>query len=413
MATGWMEFKNFTDEQYEALAKILSNPDKDFLIKGCAGSGKTILGMSLYKDLQDDKKTAGFVVFPKLLTKFTQDNCAGFSSPKHIIHYQSWKTRKTSFDTVIIDESQDFEEEWVDYVVTNSKRRIWLGDERQQIYDRKTDAVMSKIKAQLPADRQIILNLNLRNTFYVALLASCFLPVSERKFFIDHVLQGEEELAGSSNKGGLVQFVKAASESEEYDALAEKIKFIHSDSYGKTRIAVVQYRNADVTALEQQLVSRGVGCTRVNVHETTPNYPDFKTSKLTMLCTMHSLKGLELDYILFPRAHDPSNYHEKPSSENIKDNLLHVLFTRATTSVYCSYTDHGRSNYLYQKVMGHDLDLGSGEEIQTSVFVKELNASDILGHRQIEQSIESPSASVDKDKVREKINKLQTAIRQR
>lgn len=414
MASDWMKFKDFTPEQDEALVKILSNPDKDFLIKGCAGSGKTILGMALYKQTQADNKTAGFLVFPKLLKEFARDYCSGFAKPYNILHYHQWKKQKTiHYDTAIIDETQDFEEEWVEDVSNNSKRRIWLGDERQQIYERDTQAVMSKVSSNLSRERQIVLTMNLRNPFCVALLASCFLPVSERKFFIDHLLQGEEQLAGSSNKGGLVHFARASSEKEEYDALAAKIKSIHGDSYGKSHIAVVQYKNAEVENVAKELSSRNVSCYHVNVHDDNPNYPDFNQKKITMLCTMHSLKGLECDYIIFPRAHLSLNYHATSGSDNIRDNLLHVLFTRARTAVYCSYTDTGTSNYLYKTVMGHDLDLGSGQRIPVSVFVKEINASEVLGNRQLNQSAESPSASADKDMVRAKINNLITAFRNR
>ncbi len=411
MANEWMKFNDFTPEQEEALVKILSNPDRDFLIMGCAGSGKTILGMALYRQTQEDNKTVGFLVFPKLLKEFARDYCSGFAKPYNILHYHQWKKHNSHFDTAIIDETQDFEEEWVEYVISNSKRRIWLGDERQQIYDPDTKKALIKIKSQIPTERQIVLTINLRNPFYVSLLASCFLPMSERKFFIDHVLKGEDQLAGSSNKGGLVHFVRASSENEEYDALAAKIKFIHGDTYGKSHIAVVQHKNSEVANVAKALSSRSVSCFHVNTHDETPSYPDFNQKKITMVCTMHSLKGLECDYIMFPRAHMHVNYHGTSDSDDIRDNLLHVLFTRATTAVYCSYTDTGSGNYLYRTVMGHDMDLGSGEKIPISAFVKEINASEILGHRQLDQSAESSSAGADKDMVRTKINNLINAFR--
>lgn len=416
MKDNWIKIRDFTPEQEKALEKIMSNPTRDYLITGCAGSGKTIMGMVLYKDInEDDGKSAAFVVFTKLLNKFANDFCRGFTSSNNMIYYHNWigGLRMKPFDTMIIDESQDFKPDWIDNVTNNSRRRIWLGDANQQIYDRPTETTFARIKANLDSSRQIHLQINKRNSLYVALLAACFLQEKDRKFFIDNVLRNKDELSGSSSRNYPVYFISANSAKDEFDAITEQIKQIFSRPLPKAHIAIAQLHHSGLEFVEKELTSRGIPHVRVNTRDDDKPLPDFKTSKLVVLTTMHSIKGLEFDYVFFPQTQNPDNYGDKfTSTDNIKDNILHVLFTRATTTVYCSYTSTDKNNYLYHKVMDKGLVLNDAETVVPKDFIVEISARELIGNRTDNtHEISKETASVDLDRVQGKIKRVLDTMR--
>lgn len=409
MKENWIKIKDFTAEQEKALETIMSNPNRDYLITGCAGSGKTILGIVLYKDInEDDGKSAAFVVFTKLLNKFTNDYSRGFTSPNNMIYYHKWVRGQNMrpFDTMIIDESQDFEPAWVDNINQSSRRRIWLGDSKQQIYDRPTQTTFDKIKSSLDQSRQIHLKINKRNTLYVALLAACFLPINDRKYFVDNVLRNKEELSGPSGNKFPVYFIKANSISDEFNAIATQIKELQSKTSPKMHIAITQHRHKGLDLVEKELKARGIEYIRVNTRDDDKPLPDFKKTKLVVLTTMHSIKGLEFDYVFFPQTNDPDNYITNNTEDNIKDNVLHVLFTRATSTVYCSYTRTDSSNYLYNTVMNKGLVLDGKETISPKEFVVELTTAEITAQKTSSKEITAQAVSVDMDRVQGKIQRI-------
>ena len=55
--------------------------------------------------------------------------------------------------------------------------------------------------------------------------------------------------------------------------------------------------------------------------------PDFKNKNLTLLSTIHSLKGLEFDYIIFPRSE--TSKIDFFADDDINMNMFFVLFSRA------------------------------------------------------------------------------------
>jgi len=83
---------------------------------------------------------------------------------------------------------------------------------------------------------------------------------------------------------------------------------------------------------------------------------------VVILTPIHSLKGLEVDYVIFPQSEYATNY-----SLPIRDNLLFVLFTRARFQLICSYVNE-ESNYILEK-FATDKSLD---------FIQKVHATDIL-----------------------------------
>jgi len=90
------------------------------------------------------------------------------------------------------------------------------------------------------------------------------------------------------------------------------------------------------------------------------------------------LKGLETDYIFFPRTETYNIRFWEEKEPDILDNLCYVLFTRAKRRVYCSYTDKD-SSYVWNKVFGDKLssDGGNDGEVHSmDEFFQYVDASD-------------------------------------
>jgi len=114
-----------------------------YVIKGGAGSGKTILALYRANDIriqaqaEDENATVSFtmVVFTKALRSFIRSGIQDLGiNLKQVIHYKNWDGSEV--DYVIVDEAQDFAPGEIDGLSTAKQKSIMLyGDTQQQIYN--------------------------------------------------------------------------------------------------------------------------------------------------------------------------------------------------------------------------------------------------------------------------------------
>ena len=110
--------------------------------------------------------------------------------------------------------------------------------------------------------------------------------------------------------------------------------------------------------------------------------PNFRNKNLTILSPIHSLKGIEFDYIIFPRTETPKiGFWEE---KEINDNLMFVLFSRAKTRIYCSYVNKNQS-YIYNAIKS---------DIPNDFF-QFVSSSEILGNSVPKQSNEESEKKVE------------------
>ncbi|MCM8809473.1 MAG: hypothetical protein NC934_04805 [Candidatus Omnitrophica bacterium] len=346
-------FEDLTQPQKEFLKKILQEHDKSFFLRGCAGSGKTIIAAyALSLLLKHTKKSVGFLVFTKLLRKFVEDGFKNEAIGESIWHFHYWYHHGRPLkDIFLIDECQDFKQKWINAVKNKSLCQIWLGDDSQQIYE---DADGFHYLANEFSDSATItLDVNYRNCLFVARFASKFMRLTDfeqkrgitlqQKIndFILPILKNPMQAASANNQP--VIFIEASNKNQEMDSIAKIIKDIelNKDEHSR-KIAVAHFQHATLDKLEIELRERNINYFRIT--EKKEDLPDFSGDSLLILSPIHSLKGLEFDYIIFPRTDE-----DKWSNEQIFNNLLFVLFTRARKRIYCSYTKRDQS-YVYQAV---------------------------------------------------------------
>jgi superfamily I DNA/RNA helicase len=346
-------------EQKDFLRSVLSGSNTNYFLHGCAGSGKTVMAAHGTRLLTEEGKSVQFIVYTKLLSKFVSD---GFDdvgqSMNEVDHYHNWRKSFSisgNYDFAIIDECQDFEPNWIQTVKEHSVNQIWLGDPTQQIYDGKEGyrGISSEFR-----EREFVLKVNYRNSISIAQLATAFMEVNEfdtvtieekKRDFIAPIIKNASQISSANNQPNI--FIEAENEQDEYDCIAKIVKDIQNNNETKKHIAIVQLHHDDrgLDNLERELNARDVEFLRITKGKTL--LPDFNDNSLTLLSPIHSLKGLEFDYIIFPRTDDHNNAWSGQSTNNA---LMHVLFSRARRRIYCSYTSKD-SSFIYQAI-ADDLD---------------------------------------------------------
>jgi len=387
-------YSELAEPQKGFLNAVLQDSDRNFFLKGCAGSGKTVIAAHAVRLLRkEENKSVKLLVYTKLLSKFINDGFRDIGSEiENVGTFHSWRPNfEDQVDIIIVDESQDFKSDWITKVKSFSQNQIWLGDASQQIYaDSKDDGGFRNINAEF-SDSNTELNTNYRNSISIAQLAKCFININEfdqkeditleKKInnFITPIANNERQTSGARNQPNI--FIEAKNDSDEFDAIAKTIKDIQHSNEPSKQIAIAQLKHDHLDRIELELRNRGVEFLRIHKDQDIKEMPNFDNRNLTVLSPIHSLKGLEFDYIIFPRTEKIGFWAEK----EINDNLMFVLFSRAKTRIYCSYVNKHQS-YIYNAIKS---DINSD-------FFQFVRSSEILGNSVPEQSNEEAGKKVEK-----------------
>ena len=130
---------------------INKKTDNSYIVKGCAGSGKSILALWKAKQIQDEGKgTFLYVVYTKSLKQYMNDGVIQVGLPeKNVVNYDacfSWRKEDNgsfvrggwkmgNYDYIILDEAQDFSREDIELLKSKvNKAFLIYGDTAQQLY---------------------------------------------------------------------------------------------------------------------------------------------------------------------------------------------------------------------------------------------------------------------------------------
>jgi len=383
---GGIAFEDLTEPQKSFLKSVLENHDRSQILTGCAGSGKTIIAAHAISILQENtEKKVGFVVFTKLLRKFVEDGFQNSSLADNIYHYHDSHFSSHYYDLLIVDEAQDFEKSWIENVKANSKNQIWMGDSSQQIYEDALNEDGFSTLAQKTISKTH-LDTNYRNSLFTAKFASYFMTLNSDDIkkgltlnkkvddFIKPILNNPLQSSSTNNQPAIL--IEAETPNEEYNFLASEIEKLSSQKTDSKKIAVAHFTNSVLDQIGFELGKRNISFIRVPKEKHLKDLPDFSENNLVVLSPMHSLKGLEFDYVFFPRSD-----FEPWKNQAIRDNLLFVLFTRAKKRVYSSWSNRNAS-VVWEKISG----------IKESDFF-ELKKSNAIGEQGI---IDKPKEDIEK-----------------
>jgi len=299
------------------------------LVKGCAGSGKTILALYRANDIYQQAKAAGksasftMIIYTRALQSFIQSGIKELGiGPRQVIYAKKWDG--SLVDHIIIDEAQDFTKTEIDEFLAASNVSIMLyGDTQQQIYDGRmsTEAIATHLK--LPS---IELLKNYRLPKLIAAFAS-------------HIGM-DKELENKCVKTG---FEKP--KLKKFNHWQEEIDFIFKEieTRNHTDVAILLPFN-DKTGGPYNNFHRNIQSVREHLDNHGYRYEykindslvlDFD-SELPKLITFHSSKGLQFETVFIPFFDYPG--HDRWFIGNYQM-PLYVALTRTYRNLYLTYTE--------------------------------------------------------------------------
>ncbi|WP_400263094.1 3'-5' exonuclease [Sphingobacterium sp. SG20118] len=301
--------------------------DNSFIVKGCAGSGKSILALWKAKQIQDDKKGSFlFIVYAKALLQYMKDgiNQIGLSpnnvqSLNQCFHWTNndgiWEKgdwKKGTYDYIIIDEVQDLTKEDLLTIKSYANKALLLyGDAAQQLYSFRKDNIFKSMEeiADVAGLQMEQLVFNHRLPKKIARLA-------------EFISGTPDDLEGRCRNEGVEKpkIMRYLSIDEQLDAIAEIIK-----NRGFEDVGVLFRSNKEVIHAAEYLRKIGMNIeakvnenVELNFNSTNPK-----------LMTYHSAKGLQFEAVFVPDCLE---------SDEDNRNALYVAITRTYQSLYIMHS---------------------------------------------------------------------------
>ena len=301
---------------------VQRNMESSFIVKGCAGSDKTVL--ALWKAKEIDTAELGsylVIVYTKALRQFIDDGVREIGlSDEHVMHHYQWKSKKKpKADFIIIDEVQDFsKEELLELQQSANKVFLLFGDSAQQIY--------KGLKKDLLTMEQIAFTTNLSMS---ELVLNHRLPKKIAKV-AEFINTTKDALESRCQKEGASKpfLVKISSWESQLDFIMDII-----EEKGYTDVALLFPDNRAVKSADAYLTEKGA---RIESKYDIDWYAgdvkfnlDFH-SENPKLMTYHSSKGLQFEAVFIPDCSMLSL-----PGENV--NPLYVATTRTYQDLFILY----------------------------------------------------------------------------
>lgn len=304
--------------------------DKSFIVKGCAGSGKSVLAMWKAKQIQDAVLGSYlFIVYTKTLVQYMWDGIQEVGLDNRFIttfnkcfnwrkiddnDYCRENWRMADADYIIVDEAQDFSEEDLGIIMQHARKALFLyGDSAQQLYSfvrgKKTLSMGDiQYKTRFPMENLVF---NHRLPKKIARLAQ------------EINAEGEGLSDRCCNEGSeKPKILRYASRDDEFDNIIKLIK-----NKGLEDVGILFRNNKEVESAVSYFKRNGLEVESKIGEKMDLN---FSTDK-PKLMTYHSAKGLQFENVFIPDC----------SVEGAEErNPLYVAITRTYANLYIMYTDH-------------------------------------------------------------------------
>lgn len=297
------------DDQY----KIRMLKNGNYLIEGCAGSGKTVLALQKAKELEDaGNEDYLIVLYTRALRSFVKDGLIKLGiDPDKVWNYdQLENSGYTEVDYIIIDEVQDFTEEQLKKLISMARKNyILFGDDAQQVYREGLNLTGVKNVANLSAKDHKKLEKNYR------------LPKAIARFSSRIKNDSDLETRCVTEEGEPPRIIKCNSLVEELLC----IKTIIDAEYW-TDVGILVHSNEQVAKLEQEFKKIGVDVEKkLNYENKNIENLDFYSSK-PKLMTYHSSKGLQFEHVFMPSCEINTNKYNYQQA-------IYVATTRASETL--------------------------------------------------------------------------------
>lgn len=300
-------------DDYQVLV-LQKRVDKPVVVKGCAGSGKSLIALHRVKQIQEEKiGTFYFILFTKALKQYMIDgiNEIGLDSTR-VVHYEQWlHLPNKNADFIIVDEAQDFSRDDIMIFKSNASKALSLfGDSAQQIHSFRIENPLSMEDiasiTQIPSNE---LSFNHR------------LPKKIARF-AEHISDSDDLLEDRcrNDVNELPKILEFNNLNEQLDKIIDIVNNRQLDDVG-----IFFQLNRDVENAKNYFDSKNF-----NVEAKYNENMDLDFSnQLPKLTTYHSSKGLQFETVFIPAC-------EKLYPDN--KNALYVAITRSYQSLFIMHS---------------------------------------------------------------------------
>jgi len=316
-----MPKKSFFINESEAddyQVKIISKKvNQSYIVRGCAGSGKSILALWKVKQIQEESKGSFyFIVYTLTLKQYMRDgiNATGLKDDR-VIHFEKWKRDGyPSADYIIVDEAQDFSQEQIMLFKEKARVATWLyGDSAQQLYGWRTPP---------PLRMEEIMNLTKFDD--EKLIFNHRLPKKIARF-AEYISKDNVDLELVCKNEGLEmpKILKYSSLDSQLDAIIQIIKNRNFEDVG-----IFLPTNPEVEKVSNYLTQKGLNNeASYNKNQRTVNNLNFNSDN-PKIVTYHSAKGLQFETVFIPDC----------TSEKDNRSALYVAITRTYQSLFIMHS---------------------------------------------------------------------------
>lgn len=293
--------------------------DNSFIVKGCAGSGKTVLALWRAKEIDEAGLGSYYViVYTKALRQFIDDGVKDIGlSERNVVHHWQWKYKlgMPHADYIIIDEVQDFTSDELRELQAAADKAFFLfGDSAQQIYKGLKHGLMTMEEiAVLTRISMETLSKNHRLPKKIARVAekiSTTYDPLERRCLKEGM--AKPYLIEARNFNAQLDFIKQVIDEKEYS----DVGILFQDNH-QVKQADEYYKKADFKVEAKYDISFPDDTKfNLNFHSENPK-----------MMTYHSAKGLQFEAVFLPNCN---------VTDNGKDavNPLYVALTRTYQDLY-------------------------------------------------------------------------------
>jgi len=336
--------KNFlkTNPQWSEEQLKVYNSEPGVFVQGSAGTGKTLLAAHIaVKRNTTFKESVLILVQTKSLVSFIKHLISEINpnaSIEVVYDYNLSNRESDSYDTLIVDEVFDFNNQRVEELRKLAKVGVYLFGDKEQVLS-SYDKSFKQIEIKKLSFYSELKSFKLNKTYRV--------PIQTLRFIKD-VFNNKSVVINENIVNELPNFFKFNNIIEEIDWLIKYVRsLVHENKYHNIGIlfSVNDMRESissilsndskpfylpGISELVEMFTEKSI---KVGYKYRNHNALDFSNDVNVNLLTIHSSKGLEFDHVIIPFV-CLGNYN---NSEFYK-NLLYVASTRTSGTIVYSYT---------------------------------------------------------------------------
>ena len=343
---------NFDVKQDQILNDIIDDTKQSWWLQGYAGTGKTMLLIHLIAEYVDAGWDCAFVTFTHALKKLAIEAMKELGHKPGQLHIETvdkLNTLKRRYDIIFVDEVQDLTNKQISKLLELGDRFVYAGDINQSIYLQAASS--STIKRALGQPKIVELSDLYRIPEPMFLAANITYPEAQiaRGAQVAINYSSSINLVAADSVTSEVEWVYKRALAESRNQLPSAILFgKHEDlqKFVKTLIAQMGLPEApevlghDYDPLNDYLQKKRLKMMYFGGAQ-GGELSDASTTKVVLLMTMHSAKGLEFGSVFIPFMNEGNSLCPYPSMKNNDEwqrRFLYMAITRTKLNFYASYS---------------------------------------------------------------------------